>query len=69
MNGARLPARPLLTIPQVARRYDIGSESTLYCRARANELPGVVRLNNRWYVRIAILEAWLRGDLPDAVAS
>lgn len=62
MSGDRLPDRPLLTIPETAREYSIGSESTLYARARAGELPGAITLGGRWYVKRAVLERWLRGE-------
>lgn len=51
----------LLTIPQLRARYG-GSPMTWYRRARAGELPGAVRLGNRWYVRRLVLEAWLAGE-------
>jgi hypothetical protein len=51
----------LLTIPKLAAAYQL-PESTLYRLAWSGELPGAVKLNNRWYVRAPTWEAWLRGE-------
>jgi hypothetical protein len=59
----------LLTIPPAARRWpDIGSPATWYRRIARGELPpgAVVRLGGRYYVRVALIEAWLEGAAPDA---
>jgi hypothetical protein len=37
------------------------SRSMAYCWARSGNLPGLVEINGRMYVRRAVLEAWLAG--------
>lgn len=56
---------PLLSVRQAAHRLGIG-ETTAYEWARRAELPGLVKLGGRLYVRAAILERFIRGDdAPD----
>ena len=54
-------SKPLLSVRQAACRLGIG-ETTAYEWARRNELPGLVRLGGRLYVRAAVLERFLAGE-------
>ena len=57
--------RPLLSIRETSALLGWKTTKT-YEAARRNELPGVVRINNRYHVRRLVLLAWLAGD--DAAA-
>ena len=62
------PARPPISVRDAARRLGIG-ETTAYEWVRRGELPGLVRLGGRWYVRAAVLERFIVGeDEPAAPA-
>jgi len=52
---------PLLSVAQAAALLGIGT-STGYEWVRAGELPGAVRVHGRYYVRRALLDAYLRGE-------
>jgi len=63
MKGAH-SLRPLLSVRQAAHRLGIG-ETTAYEWARRNELPGLVKLGGRLYVRAAVLDRFIAGeDVP-----
>jgi predicted DNA-binding transcriptional regulator AlpA len=49
-------------IPLSESNYRIGiSRNTAYAWIAAEQYPGAVRRNGRWYVRVAVLESWLAG--------
>jgi len=52
--------KPLLTIRECATLLGVCT-TTAYAFARRGELPGLVRLNGRYYVRRAVFEGWLAG--------
>jgi excisionase family DNA binding protein len=52
--------KPLLTVAEAGRELGIGT-TTAYEWARRGELPGLVKLGGRWYVRRAVLVAYLNG--------
>jgi hypothetical protein len=64
--GGEARRRPLLSIEAAADVWG-RSRSATYEAARRGELPGLVRINNRLYVRRAVLERWLDG--ADEVAA
>lgn len=49
-----------LTIAQSAKRLGIGRDLA-YRMAKAGTLPGIARLNGKYVVRKALLEAFLEG--------
>jgi excisionase family DNA binding protein len=56
--------RPLISVGEAARRLGI-SQTTAYEWSRRDELPGLVRLGGRLYVRAAVLERFIAGeDIP-----
>ena len=67
MNGvARL--KPLLSVREAAELLGVGT-TTAYEWLRREELPGAVQHGGRWYVRRAVLEAYIRGaDVLSGVA-
>lgn len=69
MSGERRP-KPLLSVNAAADLWG-RSRSATYQSARRGELPGLVRLNGRYYVRRAMFEAWLAGvgEAPSSLAS
>lgn len=60
-NVTRADGRPLLSVRQAAHRLGVG-ETTAYEWARRNELPGLVKLGGRLYVRAAVLERFIAGE-------
>jgi len=52
--------KPLLTVAEAGRELGIGT-TTAYEWARQGELPGLVKLGGRSYVRRAVLIAFLNG--------
>lgn len=59
-------SRPLLTVAEAGRLAG-WSEAKTYRALNRGELPGAVRVNNRWHVRARIWRAFLNGEpLPDA---
>ena len=60
MRGERRP-KPLISVNEAADLLGI-SRSVAYVLARRRELPGLVELNGRYYVRRLVLLAWLAGD-------
>lgn len=62
------PERPLLTVAQAGHLAG-WSEAKAYRALSRGELPGAVRVNNRWHVRSRVWLAFLNGEpLPDAGA-
>ena len=59
--------KPLLSVSEAAELLGIGT-TTAYEWARRDELPGLVKHGRRWYVRRAVLLAYLNGAdvLPSA---
>jgi len=55
------PQRPLISVAEAAELAGV-SEATGYRWLALGELPGAVRVGNRWYVRRHVLDAWLDGD-------
>jgi excisionase family DNA binding protein len=70
--SAAVPGKPLLSVRQAAQRLGV-SETTAYEWARRNELPGLVRLGGRLYVRAVVLDRFIAGDdvptAPDGVVA
>lgn len=67
---AEVRQKPLISVANAAELLGIGT-TTAYDWLRAGALPGAVQVNGRWYVRRAVLEAYVRGDdvLGDAVGA
>ena len=59
--SADLRPKPLISVNEAADLLGI-SRSVAYVLARRRELPGLVELNGRYYVRRLVLLAWLAGD-------
>lgn len=67
--GAR--PKPLLSVREAAELLGVGT-TTAYEWVRRGDLPGAVQHGGRWYIRRALLEAYLRGEdsarpVPQAV--
>ena len=60
MSGQPRP-KPLISVNDAADLLGI-SRSVAYVLARRRELPGLVELNGRYYVKRPVLLAWLAGD-------
>jgi len=58
--SAATRGKPLLSVREAAGRLGIG-ETTGYEWARRNELPGLVKLGGRLYVRAAVLDRFIAG--------
>lgn len=56
-----MQGKPLLSVRSAARRLGVG-ETTAYEWARRGDLPGLVKLGGRLYVRAAVLERFIAGD-------
>jgi len=54
------PQHPLLSVAEASDLAGV-SEETVYGWVAAGELPGVMRVGGRWYVRRLMLETWLEG--------
>lgn len=52
---------PLISVTQAANILG-RAPATAYEWARRGELPGLVTIHGRYYVRRAVLEAWLVGS-------
>lgn len=67
MQSSDVPGgRPLLTVAEAAARAGL-SRSVGYSWVRAGLMPGAINVAGRWYVRTAVLVAWLAGlDEPGA---
>lgn len=60
--------RPLLTVAEAGRLAG-WSEAKTYRALSRGELPGAVRVNNRWHVRARVWLAFLNGEpLPETAA-
>jgi excisionase family DNA binding protein len=59
MNAEARP-KPLMSVSEAARELGI-APTTAYEWLRRNELPGAVQLGGRWYVRRALLSAFVQG--------
>ena len=56
------PSEPgLLSITRAAKRIGVATR-TAYQWAHSGELPGLVRINGRFYVKSATLERFLAGE-------
>ncbi len=53
--------KPLLSVAEAGRELGV-SPTTAYEWARRGELPGLVKLGGRLYVRAAVLERFIAGD-------
>ena len=60
MSGAAA-SKPLIPVAKAAELRGV-APTTAYEWARRDELPGLVKLGNRLYVRRAVLLAWLAGE-------
>jgi predicted DNA-binding transcriptional regulator AlpA len=57
---SRPPAeKPLRSVSWAADRMGL-ARSTAYSLARAGQLPGLVRLGGRYYIKSLVLEQWLQ---------
>ena len=56
-----MQGKALLSVREAARRLGIG-ETTGYEWARRGDLPGLVKLGGRLYVRSAVLERFIAGE-------
>jgi hypothetical protein len=64
--GAR--PKPLISVPEASRDYLKIGVTTGYEWLRRGEMPGAVRHGGRWYVRLAVLLAYINGaDVPPSV--
>ncbi len=63
-----LPESGLVTVKVGAAALGL-SESQGYRLLHAGELPGAVRLGNRWRVRASVLRRWLDGEDGPAAPS
>ena len=59
--SAGTQGKALLSVREAAHRLGVG-ETTAYEWARRNELPGLVRLGGRLYVRAAVLDRFINGE-------
>ena len=59
--SAGTQGKALLSVLEAAHRLGVG-ETTAYEWARRNELPGLVRLGGRLYVRAAVLDRFITGE-------
>ena len=59
--SAGTQGKVLLSVREAARRLGI-SETTAYEWARRGDVPGLVRLGGRLYVRAAVLERFIAGE-------
>lgn len=66
MDAQQAPRpRPLINVRDAAALVGV-TESTGYRWLKRGELPGAVRVGGRWYVRGAVVLAWLKGaNVPD----
>ena len=63
MSGEARP-KPLMSVAGAAKLIGV-APTTAYEWARRDELPGLVKIGNRLYVKRAVLLAWLAGeDIP-----
>ena len=53
--------KPLLSVAEAGHELGIGTR-TAYEWLRRGELPGAVQHGGRWYVRRAVLLAYINGD-------
>ena len=53
--------KPLISVPEACRDYLKIGVTTGYQWLRRGEMPGAVRLGGRWYVRRAVLLAYISG--------
>ena len=66
-GGVASPSsRPLISVAQAGRALGIKT-TTAYEWARRGDLPGLVRLGGRMYVRAAVLERFIAGEDAGAV--
>ncbi len=56
-----MQGKALLSVREAARRLGIG-ETTAYEWARRGDLPGLVKLGGRLYVRATVLERFIAGE-------
>ena len=58
--------KPLISVAEAGALLAV-SPTTAYAWARRGELPGLVKMNRRYYVRRHAIEAFIRGgDIPEA---
>jgi excisionase family DNA binding protein len=58
--------KPLISVAQAAAHLGRAT-ATVYEWARRGELPGLVTINGRYYVRRSVLEGWLSGETVNTV--